>query len=329
MLRAKASSQLSKAHVLTLCAEWGYSHSTWRRKGDGARKRRCAAAHDAGGAARPALPPPPCAPERRVHSALLLCFDAASVAQFATWQLGAARGASCCALEGRAARAEVEARRAPHCCHNALAHYGQLAAACGAAATRMLALRAPQRAWAATAVARAPHAAAVWLTLPLLGGAAPADAALAFLRAGFGLAAREHADMMAGLGAATAETMPVLALAAAEQADGVADGLRFAAAADAALAAARAAATVPEYVALCDVVLDECACFVDGVRAAFEARAAWSRCVLAPGYCSAPAYSLPAAEAQTAAFCAAVTSFANAIDARGAPPAPALMAAGA
>ena len=322
MLRGKASSQLSKDALLRLCAAWGYAHHAFRRKGDGARKRprgadaAAAAAPGGSGAARTASPSPALPqPRASVDSVLLCAFDAASVAQFAQGALSAASVASCGAMEGRRAVAAVTAHRTPHCLAKALRRYDDITAACTAAARRLAQLRTAHGPWAAQVRGRARGgggASALWLTLPLLADQAPAEAALAMLRAGFTGAVRLHAGIMSDLSLSSGQVPPgdprhVMALACAEFLDGIAAGLRFIAAAEAALAAARAAADVADYCALCHLLLGECERLCAAVAAAFAARAAWSRRVLEPGFCSvAPIAPPQRVEERLDKFCAVV-----------------------
>ena len=318
MLRGKASSQLSKDALLWLCAAWGYAHHAFCRKGDGARKRprgadaaAAATASGGSGAARSASP----APRASVDSVLLCAFDAASVAQFAQGALSAASVASCGAMEGRRAVAAVTAHRTPHCLAKALHRYDDITAACTAAARRLAQLRHAHGPWAAEVQGRARNgggASALWLTLPLLADEAPTEAALALLRAGFTGAVRLHAGIVSDLSLSSKQAPPgdprhVMALACAEFLDGIAAGLRFIAAAEAALAAARAAADVADYCALCDLLLGECERMCADVAAAFAARATWSRRVLEPGFCSvAPLAPPPTVEERLNKFCAVV-----------------------
>ena len=116
LLRAKASSQLSKDALLQLCGVWRYAHHAFRRKGDGTRKRPRGADSPAVTAAAGAAPAATGAtaasyalgpPRASVDSVLLCAFDAASVAQFAAGALSAASVASCGAMEGHRAVAAV------------------------------------------------------------------------------------------------------------------------------------------------------------------------------------------------------------------------------
>ena len=198
VLRAKASSKLTKAQLLQLCAAWGYAHQAFRTKGELTRKRpRNRAAVDASTAANsvsrlpdaaaspPAVSPPNGVP-RAVDSTLLDAFDAESVSQFMAGPLGAIQHVSCGALEGPRARSAVEKHRLPHCSSTALDRYRAVSSACGAATAKMAELQGAQAVWAnaATEASNSGDRSAVWLMLPMLGGAAPADAALEILRGG-------------------------------------------------------------------------------------------------------------------------------------------------
>jgi hypothetical protein len=149
----------------------------------------------------------------------------------------------------------------------------------------------------------------VWLTLPMLGGIAPAEAALKLLRGGFGLARRLHYDVQSELrDALPGGVHPVLSLACDELLDGISAGLQFVVAADAGLAAARLSADMPQYVALCDATLACCTRFMISIQAAFMMRAAWAQRVLEPGFCSTAPYSLPSATQHAAVFCVSFQS---------------------
>jgi len=320
VLRAKASSQLTKAQLLQLCAVWGYAHHAFRTKGELTRKRpRNRAAADASNA-----PPaaensgsriPNAAPQkgvpRLVDSTLLDSFDAASVSQFMAGPLGEIQHISCGAMEGPRARSAVETHRVPHCSNTALEHYRIVSSACGAATAKMAELQCAQAVWANAAfeASSSGNRSAVWLTLPMLGGTTPAESALELLRGGFVLARRLHCDVQSDLrNALPGGVHPVLKLACDELLDGISAGLRFVVAADAALATARLKADMPHYVALCDATLACCTRFMISIQAAFMMRAAWSRRVLEPGFCSTAPYSLPSATQHAATFCVSFQS---------------------
>ena len=334
VLRAKASSQLSKDALLQLCALWGYAHHAFRRKGDGARKRKrqrprradafAAAALAAAAAGASGVVPTTAAadastalaqPRASVDSVLLCAFDAASVAQFAAGALSAVTVASCGALEGHRAAAAVTTHRTPHCLAKALCRYDDISAACNAAARRLAQLQQAQGPWVCKVLEHARDgggAAALWLALPLLADEAPAEAALALLRSGFTGAVRLHSGVVSDLELSSKQAPPgdprhVMSLACAEFLDGITAGLRFIAAAEAALAAARAAADVADYCALCSALLGACERMCADLGAAFAARATWSRRVLEPGFCLVePLMAPPTVEKRLDTFCAVV-----------------------
>ena len=321
VLRAKASSKLTKAQLLQLCAVWGYAHHSFRSKGELLRKRPRLRADDASFAANSvsrlqtaaaASPPRPTAVPRVVDSTLLDAFDAASVSQFMSGPLGALQHVSFGALEGPRARSAVEKHRMPHCSSTALDRYRAVSAVCGAATAKLAELQRAQAEWAiaAAAASRSDNRAPLWMTLPMLGGIAPAEAALELLRGGFSLARRLHCNITGELvDGLPGGSNPVLQLACDELLDGISAGLRFVVAADAALAAARLQAEDMEhYVALCDATLACCTRFMVSIQAAFMMRAAWSQRVLEPGFCSTTPYDLVAVTQHEATFCASFES---------------------
>ena len=309
---------------------WGYAHNSFRTKGELVRKRpRARTAADAS-AAPPAdaansgsrlpkavskAPGSPgvlhTAVPRLVDSVLLDAFDAAAVSQFMAGPLGTIQHVCCGALEGPLARSAVETQRVPHCSNTALDHYRIVSAACGAATAKMAELQGAQAMWAdaASKASSSGSRSAVWLTLPMLGDTAPAEAALELLRGGFGLARRLHYDVQSDLhDSLPGGVHPVLSLACDELLDGISAGLHFVAAADAGLAAARMKADMPQYVALCDATLACCTRFMISIQAAFMMRAAWTQRVLEPGFCSTAPYSLPSATQHAAVFCVSFQS---------------------
>ena len=316
VLRAKASSQLTKGQLLQLCAVWGYAHNAFRTKGEVARKRPRAraaadtsnappAAENSGSRRLPNATSPSTVP-RVVDSTLLDAFDAASVSQFMAGPLSTIQHACCGALEGPRARSAVETHRVPHCSNTALEHYRVVSAACGAATAKMAELQGAQVAWANAAfeASSSGSRSAVWLILPMVGGSTPAESALELLRGGFVLARRLHCDVQSDLRhALPGGVHPVLKLACDELLDGISAGLRFVVAADAALATARLKADMSHYVAMCDATLACCTRFMISIQAAFMMRAAWSRRVLEPGFCSTAPYILPSATQHAATFC--------------------------
>ena len=320
VLRAKTSSKLNKGQLMQLCAAWGYAHHSFRAKGELVRKRpRARTAADAStsppaaassGSRLPQSAPPTAVP-RVADSMLLDAFDAASVAQFMAGPLGAIQHVCSGALEGPRARSAVETHRVPHCSSTALEHYRIVSAACGAATAKLAELQGAQAVWAnaASKASSSGSRSAVWLTLPMLGGTAPAEAALDMLRGGFGLARRLHCDVQSDLrDALPGGVNPVLKLACDELLDGISAGLRFVVALEAALAAGRLQADMPHYVALCDATLACCTRFMVSIQAAFMMRAAWSQRVLEPGFCSTAPYSLPSATQHAATFCVSFQS---------------------
>ena len=324
VLRAKASSRLSKAQLLALCAHWCYAHHAWRRRGDGpprAKRPRSAggeaaaptdAAHaaaaassgaaaasspgDAAGLQLALVPSSAVAAPRHVDSVLLVAFDADSVAAFLAGPLQRAAAACHGALEGRRARPLAEAAHLPLCAAQSERHYAAIAAACRLLGARLDALVAAQQAWGVAARARCgadPHlaAAATWQALPALqaaeagcAGVLPAEASAEALRAGFAAASRVHAAVAAIPLSDTADVS--INVARSELLDGIHEGLRFSAAADAAMAAARAggACGVAQYAALSQACAAESARLAAGAHDALMARVAWTSRVLQPGF---------------------------------------------
>ena len=120
---------------------------------------------------------------------LLDAFDAAAVSQFMMGLLAAIQHVSFGALEGPRARSAVEKHRVPHCSSMALDRYRAVSQACGTATAKLAELQGAQAEWAKAATdASCSGRRAVWMTLPMLGGTAPAEAALQMLR---GLLPRE------------------------------------------------------------------------------------------------------------------------------------------
>jgi hypothetical protein len=328
VLRAKASSRLSKAQLLALCAHWGYAHHAWRRRGDG--PPRTKRPRSAGGEAPPAadgaaaaassgagatwspgdaaglqlLPSPALAVPRHVDSVLLVAFDAGSLAAFLAGPMHGAAAACHGALEGRRARPLAEAARLPLCAAHSERHYAAIAAACRLLCARLEGLAAAQHVWGVAARARCDTdprlaAAATWQVLPALqaadgcAGVLPAEASADALRAGFAAASRVHAAVAAIPLQDTADV--AINVARAELLDGIHEGLRFAAAADAALAAARAcgACGVVQYAALSQACAAESARLVAGAHDALMERVAWTSRVLQPGFYKAAPPLMP------------------------------------
>ena len=318
LLRGRASSKLTKEQLLQLCFSWGYAHHAWRRKGDGERKRRAKAlapsarvaprrAAAGAGTSHAALAAPPLRVARGMDSVLLRAFDGASLAQFVEGPLGGAVAACCACIHGVRAHAAVETHRTLHCARDAPGAYDLVSAACGKIAERLVELQRAQAAWSCGALARAAAdgrhaAAAAWQTLPLLDDAVPVEVILAIVREAFAMARRLH-DLLLTSMAGAVVMCGVVRLACDENLAGITAGELFVTAASATLAAARLDAELGQYVAACDAVVAECVRFAGELRSALQARAAWSRRVLEPGYCADMPFTLPRGQAMTSTFC--------------------------
>ena len=297
VLRGKLSRELSKPHLLLLCATWRYRSDLWAPKGDTCRKR-----------ARPA----PDAVVETAASALALhhrlpmvgAIDRRSVAQLVA-TLSAQLTASARDMAGPKARAvTLEHRLAPFEVAS-LQEYNASSVFFRAVSMRWGLLEASQVVWSARAAAvkhvpypaeeADPATTPTWQLLALCDAPAPLEAQLEQLRA-----IASSAQRMVVVTRSTAQAMvppgsperTVVDVAQREYAEAIMAGVAVCTSVVQLLAQLRAAAPLADYAAACELLSPQLTRYMAGLSDSARARSEWSAAAISDGVQPRPPWNV-------------------------------------